>query len=250
MALSLQRKITVLVLALYWPALFISAHIPIPRVVREANVSDKGLHFLAYLVLTFLLWFAVLGNQKVNWRKAAAWWMLLFVIGYGVVDELLQNFVAGRSCDIWDFFVDVAGGLAGLVLCSFFTFWPAALIVTAVFIFGITNIAQTDVADLFPVAGALFYLFAYAAFTTIWLRSLKPYTSRLGSLRLSIQWIALALAGPMALLLTVKLASIVLGRTFIVRDMLISAIGIVAVLAGAFFIAGRKIGKVNRSGIP
>ena len=87
MALSLQRKITVLVLALYWPALFISAHIPIPRVVREANVSDKGLHFLAYLVLTFLLWFAVLGNQKVNWRKAAAWWMLLFIIGYGVVDE-------------------------------------------------------------------------------------------------------------------------------------------------------------------
>ena len=55
MALSLRRKLTVIVLALYWPSLFILAHIPIPKVVREADVSDKSLHFLAYLLLTFLL---------------------------------------------------------------------------------------------------------------------------------------------------------------------------------------------------
>ncbi|MBN2313298.1 MAG: VanZ family protein [Sedimentisphaerales bacterium] len=250
MALSLQRKITVLVLALYWPAFFISAHVPIPRVVREANVSDKCLHFLAYLILTFLLWFAVLGNRKANWRKAAAWWMLLAIVGYGVVDELLQNLVTGRSCDVRDLFMDAAGTLTGLILCSVFTFYPAALIVTAMFIFGITNVARANVADLFPVAGVLFYLFAYAAFTILWLQSFKPYVSRPGPQRLSIQWIVLALAAPVSLLLTVKLASIVLGRTFIVRDMLISAVGIGAVLAGASFIAGRKIGKVNRSDIP
>jgi len=231
MALSLQRKITVLILAFYWPAFFISAHIPIPRVVREANVSDKCLHFLAYLILAFLLWVAVFGNQKVNWRQAAAWWMLLAIVGYGLADELLQNLVAGRSCDMRDLFMDVAGALTGLILCSVFSFWPAALIITAMFIFGITNVARVNVANFFPVASALFYLLAYAVFTLLWLQTLKPYASRLGSRRLSARWLVLALAAPVTLLLTVKLASVVLGRTFIVRDMLISLVGIGGVVA-------------------
>ena len=250
MALSLQRKITVIVLALYWPALFVFAHIPIPKVVLDANVSDKGLHFLAYLILTFLLWFSIRGDKKVHWRKAAAWWMLLLVIGYGVADELLQGVVAGRNCDVRDFFVDVAGALAGLILFSFVAFWPAAVIVAGVFIFGITNVARANVAEMLPVASAVFYLVTYAVFTMLWLRSLGQFLSRLHSRRLSVQWVMLALAAPMALLVTVKLVSMVLGRTFILRDMLVSALGIGVVVAAAFVIAGRKTGRVSRSDIP
>lgn len=230
MALSLRRKVTILILALYWPAFFISAHIPIPQVVREADVSDKSLHFLAYLILTFLLWFAVRGDEKVNWRKAAAWWLLLLVVWYGVADELLQSLVAGRSCDVRDFLLDVTGTVAGLVLLSIFTFWPAALLMAAIFIFGITNVARANVAEILPVASAFFYLLAYAVFTLLWLQCLKGYWPRRRSERMSIQWVMLALAGPMALLLTVKLASAVIGRMFILRDMLISAMGIVTVV--------------------
>jgi len=237
-------------LALYWPAFFILAHIPIPQVVREADVSDKSLHFLAYLLLTFLLWFAVQGDKKVTWRKAGAWWMLLLVVWYGVADELLQSLVAGRSCDVRDFVLDVAGTLAGLVLFSIFTFWPSALLVAAIFIFGITNVARANVAELLPVTSAFFYLLAYAVLTLLWLQCLKGYWPRRRSERLSIQWIMLALAGPMVLLLTVKLASMVLGRTFIVRDMLVSAVGIGVVVAAALIIAGRKSGRVSRSDIP
>lgn len=237
-------------MALYWPAFFISAHIPIPRVVLKANVSDKSLHFLAYLILTFLLWFAILGNRKANWRKAATWLMLLLIAGYGVVDELLQNLVAGRSCDVRDLYADMVGGLTGLIICSIFPFWPAALIVTAIFIFGITNVARANVADLLPTASALFYLFAYAFFTLLWLQSLKPYASRFDSQRLSIRSVVLALAAPVTLLLTVKLTSVVLGRMYAVRDMLISAAGIGVVVVAVYFIAGRKIGRVSRSDIP
>lgn len=250
MALSLQRKITVLALALYWPALFIIAHIPIPKVVLEAKVSDKCLHFLAYLILTFLLWFAIRGNKKVQWRKAAAWWMLLLVIWYGVVDELLQGVVAGRNCDIRDFFVDVAGTLTGLVIFSIFSFWPAALIVTALFIIVITNVARANVADLFPVTSTVFYLTAYTVFTFLWLRSLERYLLRLRSKRMSIQWMTLAPGAPVVLLLAVKLASMALGRTFMVRDMLVSTVGIGVVVTAAYIIAGHKIDRVSRSDIP
>lgn len=250
MALSIRRKIVVGVLALYWPTLFILAHIPIPRVVREADVSDKSLHFLSYLVLTFLFWFAVRGNRKVSWRKAAVWWILLVVVWYGVVDELLQKFVAGRSCDVRDFVADVGGTVAGLVLFSFFSFWPAALVVAGIFIFAITNVARADVAELLPVASVLFYLLAYAGFTLLWLRTLEYFWPGWFSRRMTMQWVMLALACPAALLLAVKLTSVVFERTFIAWDMLISAAGIGIVVVGACVIAGRRSGREDRRGIP
>jgi VanZ family protein len=226
MTLSHQQKIAACVLALYWPALFVLAHIPIPHVVQEADVSDKSLHFLAYLILTFLIWSAVSGNRKVNWRRAMPWLVLFVIVVYGILDEWLQGYVAGRSCDVRDFFVDVAGTLTGLILFSVFTFWPAALFVAAIFIFGITNVARANVADLLPVMSTLFYLFAYAVFTTLWLQCMEHYLPRLRRQRITIKWVILALAVPAVLLLTVKLASVILSRTFIVRDMLISAAGI------------------------
>ena len=103
MTLSQQQKLTFGALILYWPVLFIVAHIPIPQLVRRAHVSDKSLHFVAYLILVFLLWFAINPQSKVNWRRAAVWWVLLVIAGYGIADELLQNFVSGRSCDVRDF---------------------------------------------------------------------------------------------------------------------------------------------------
>jgi hypothetical protein len=146
--------------------------------------------------------------------------------------------------------VDVAGAVAGLILLSIFTFWPAALCVAAIFIFGITNVARANVAELLPVASAFFYLLAYAVLTLLWLQCLKAYGPGRRTERMSIPWIMFALAGPMVLLVTVKLASMLLGRMFIVRDMLVSAMGIVTVVAGALIIAGRKSGTASQSDIP
>ena len=101
MALSCRQKLGMLSLAIYWPTLFIVSHIPIPTVVRKAGVSDKGLHFLAYLILVFLLWFVLNPHRKVRWPRAGVWWVFLALVAYGVVDELLQGYL-GRSCDIGD----------------------------------------------------------------------------------------------------------------------------------------------------
>ncbi len=237
MALSLQRKITTIVLALYWLTLFVFAHIPIPRVVREADVSDKSLHVLGYLVLVYLFWFAIRGDEKVNWRNIAPWWILAIIALYGVFDEWSQNYVAGRNCDIQDFLADAVGTAGGLVLFSVFTFWPAGLLVTAIVIFGMTNVTKADLAHLMPVTSAAFHLFIYAVFTALWVQYIRRFPSALGAPRGGAKWLMAAAAGPLALLLIVKLFSVIAGRVFAVRDMLISAGGIGVIVAVVYLAA-------------
>lgn len=233
MTLSLRQKVTIILLVFYWPAFFILAHIPVPGLVRKAGVSDKGLHFLAYLILVFLLWFAVSPDQKVVWRKAVLWWVFIVVTGYGVVDELLQG-VTGRNCDVMDIVANIAGTFTGLILLSVFTFWPAALLVTGAVIFGITNITRANLAELVPVTNAMFHLFAYPIFSMLWIcymhlyLSIKPPKSK---------WLMAALAVPIGLLLTVKLFSVILGKGFGLREVIISVVGIAAVVVITYLIA-------------
>jgi len=233
MALSRRQKLTIIALALYWPGLFILAHIPIPQLVRKADVSDKGLHSLAYLILTFLLWSAINPDKKVNWRKATAWWILLVVVLYGICDEVLQRFVQGRSCDAMDFVADLAGTLTGLILLSIFTFWPACLVVTGIIIFGLNNIARLNISELLPVTNKVFHLFAYALFTLLWIQYLDNFPSLNAP---KSKWLMGALILPIGFLLAVKLSSLVLGRSFTIVDVLVSVVGIAAVVSTFFLI--------------
>ncbi len=231
MTLSHQQKITTCILVLYWPALFVLAHIPIPHVVQEADVSDKSLHFLAYLILTFLIWSTVGGNRKVKWRRAAPWLVLFVIVVYGILDELLQTYVAGRSCDIRDFFMDLAGALAGLILSSFLTFWPAGLLVAATFIFGITNVTRANLADLLPVTNAVFHLIAYAVLTVLWIQCMHLF---LAAKAPKAKWFMLAIAGPTGFLIIVKLFSAIAGKDFALSEIIISFGAIAAVVIGFY----------------
>jgi len=232
MTLSHQQKISVCILVLYWPGLFVLAHIPIPHVVQEADVSDKSLHFLAYLILTFLIWFTVRGDRKVKWRRAAPWLVLFVIIVYGILDEWLQSYVAGRSCDVRDFFMDLAGALAGLILLSFLTFWLAGLVVAATFIFGITNITRANLADLLPVTNAVFHLLAYAILTVLWIQCTHLFPAVKAP---KAKWLILALAGPTGFLIIVKLFSVITGKDFALSDVIIS-FGAIAAVVTAFYL--------------
>jgi len=246
MALSRQHKLIIISLVFYWATLFILAHIPIPQLVRKADVSDKGLHLLAYMILSFLLASAINPYKKVNWRKATVWWVLLVIVWYGVIDEVLQGYVAGRSSDIKDFVADLAGAFTGAIFLSLFTFWAAFLVVTGVTIFGLTNIALANLADLLPGINTAFHLFAYALFTLLWIRYLDPRYQILDTRRASSiehrasnseifwirrRWLIVASIPPVGFLLLVKLGSLVLGRSFAITDVIVSAVGIVAVVA-------------------
>lgn len=232
MTLSYQQKIAACVLALYWPALFVLGHIPIPRVVQEADVSDKSLHFLAYLVLTFLLWSVVSGNQKVKWLRAAPWLVLFVIVIYGILDEWLQGYVAGRSCDVRDFFSDLAGALTGLIISSFLAFWPAGLAVTAIFIFGITNVTRVNLANLLPVTNTVFHLFAYAVLTFLWINSTHIFSPARAH---KVGWFILAMAGPIGFLIIVTLFSVIGGREFVFAD-IVTAFGAIVAVAIGFYV--------------
>jgi VanZ family protein len=226
--LALRQKITISVLVLYWIALVIVSHIPIPQIVYRAQVSDKWLHFLAYLNLVFLLWFSVRPDRRVSWRSGIAWLLLVAAAAYGGIDELLQPFV-GRTCDFWDFMANAEGILAGLVVFSFLTFWQALPAVSAITIFGLTNLARANLSKLMPVTIAFFHIFAYGCFAFIWIvfmnlyMSVKPLSARL----------LLAIGVPVGLLFVVKGASLVLGRHFAGTDLMFAILGIVCAVGAA-----------------
>ena len=232
MTLSHQQKIAACILVLYWPGLFVLAHIPIPHVVQEADVSDKSLHFLAYLILTFLIWSAVSGNRKVKWRRAAPWLVLFLIVVYGILDEWLQTYVAGRSCDVRDFFTDLAGALAGLILSSFLTFWPAGLLVAATFIFGVTNVTRANLADQLPVTNAVFHLLAYAILTVLWIQYTHLFSAAKAP---KARWLISALVVPAGFLIIVKSFSVITGKDFALSEIIIS-FGAIAAVVTVFYL--------------
>lgn len=233
MAFTLRQKLTVIPLALYWPALFILAHIPIPQLVYRARVSDKILHIAAYLILAFLLWFAVNPDKKVNWRKKTVWWIILIITSYSILDESLQRYV-GRSCDIHDFWANIAGAAVGLILFSFFSFWPALLIVNATVIFLLANLAKANISELIPVTAAVFYFCAFGILTLVWIRCMHRFPSVGRSI---LKWLITASGPPGVFLAIVKLSSIITGRSFSAWSVIMSAAGITAAVMAAFLLA-------------
>jgi len=241
MGMMQRKKIVVVLLALYWPAAFVLSHIPMPQVVRDTHTSDKSLHFLAYLVLTVLLWWAVKPDQKVRWRKAAAWWVLGIVIVYGVCDELLQHFVAGRSTDARDLVADAAGAVTALGVLSLLSFWPAALTVVGTIIFALAVFVRADVSQIVPVTATVFHLTAYALFTFLWAGCLHHWQAlrKAGFGR----FFAL-LAGPTGLMAVAKGSAMLSGKAFTKWDMIAGAVG---VLAGAGVLTVAEMAKQRRA---
>jgi VanZ family protein len=233
MALSLRHKLTIISLLIYWPAIFVLAHIPIPDVIERAAVSDKSLHFLTHLILVFLLWFAICPDRRVNWRGAVVWLILLTAIGYGGADELLQHYV-GRTCAVTDFLANLVGALAGLILVTFFTFWPGLLLVMAVAVFLLTNLARANPAELLPVMSTVFYVCAYAFLTVLWVQYVRLFWLLKAP---RAKWLIAAIVPPAGFLAIVKLFSVILDKAFDVRSVLLAFGGIAVVVFTVYVVA-------------
>jgi len=117
-----RSKTALILLVVYWVAIFVLTHIPLKHIsflVTKVNVSDKILHFIAYFMLSFLLWIALSQSQKLKRRKSRVWWILFLIFFYALLDEWLQMYV-GRSPSVYDFIADISGAITALILISIF----------------------------------------------------------------------------------------------------------------------------------
>jgi hypothetical protein len=219
-----RQKIIIAVSPLYFVTLFVSTHMPIPEVVYRANVSDKWLHFLAYMNLFFLLWFSINPDKKANWRKLAVWLIFLGAIICGWVDELSQPYT-GRTCDFWDFTADAEGVSAGLIIVTFVSFWPSLLAVWAISIFGVATLIKADLSKVAPILDTVYHVLAYGGFTLIWGQFINLYLSP----KTILSRLLLIISLPLGLMFFVKVSSILLSRYFTAMEMLCSTGAILAV---------------------
>ncbi len=109
--MSIMRLASVVLIA-YWALIFVGTHLPSAR-MPSLHASDKLYHFVAFAGLSFLLCWAI-PSSRVSRGKILIL-SAVISLSYAVIDELTQQFIPGRSCDIWDVAADSVGVLIGLI---------------------------------------------------------------------------------------------------------------------------------------
>jgi VanZ family protein len=89
------------------------------RVEQIHYLFRKSAHLTEYAVLALLFWRAIRQPQKNaarpwNWPEAGLALAMVFL--YAASDEFHQIFVATRTAQVSDVFIDTAGGTTGLLL--------------------------------------------------------------------------------------------------------------------------------------
>ena len=103
-------------LIFYWIILFTLTTLPTES-IPSVGVSDKVEHLLAYFVLSILLYLTLLFQRKsVLLKNYAMLFTILIVFAYGIIDELHQLMIPGRSCELLDFLADMIGGIIGIII--------------------------------------------------------------------------------------------------------------------------------------
>lgn len=85
------------------------------RQVQVAPGVDKLLHVLEYAVMGFLTTRAVMLTWDLSRYAGAAWGASLAALT-GVIDEIHQYFVPGRSASVYDGVADLFGAVLGALL--------------------------------------------------------------------------------------------------------------------------------------
>lgn len=203
MKTAIEKRFFAIVLIFYWAGIFIATHIPIPTWTRKMGVSDKTMHFTAYMTLTLLMWLGTSFEQKADWKKLRAWLLSAIVVFYGAADELSQHFTS-RSVDIMDFASNMLGLAVAMIMVTFLPACHAAIILVTVCPLFLPAIVKSQLVQG-PIPEAGIYLAGFAAITIAWIRYLSPtYSPNLRQSKL----LPLILAGPAATLGITKLFAI------------------------------------------
>ncbi len=94
---------------LFWIALigsYVAAIVPQEVAPHIGSLSDKGIHFIAFAVLTVLFSIA----YRIVWIRTSLW-----LLSYAVFIEVSQLFTPNRSAEVLDVVADVIGIMIGLL---------------------------------------------------------------------------------------------------------------------------------------
>lgn len=122
-----MAKLVRFYLILCWAFLiFASLTTPLPissEPQEKINVFDKGVHFILFGVLVWLIIWAGLGLKKANFKILV---ITAFVISfaYAVACEYFQVFVPGRDLSEFDLAAGTLGMLAAVVIYFYFFYKP------------------------------------------------------------------------------------------------------------------------------
>jgi VanZ family protein len=116
-ALTGNKSLRFLAVAAWMAVIFfLSAQPTLPHVVFSLSdaLQDVMGHFVAYAILTGLLYWALTGVGSA--RPALFTFLIVFL--YALSDEFHQSFVPGRNPDPFDVATDLAGAAAALAALS------------------------------------------------------------------------------------------------------------------------------------
>ena len=117
---AIGKKSLAIILTVYWLIIFIGTSLPGNSLHYISGFSDKFKHTVAYMGLTFLLyWLLYLKNKKNDLTRKQLARLIILISAYGIIDELHQLFIPGRSCDIRDWFADILGLFFGILIAKF-----------------------------------------------------------------------------------------------------------------------------------
>ena len=201
MKLSKERKLFTIVLVFYWLGIFVATHIPVPGWTRKMGMSDKTMHFAAYLILTLLLWFSINFEQKANWKKLWPWLLSVIILLYGFADELLQHFTK-RSIDFADFVANALGLAAAMAVITLLPGRHAIMILATVCPFFLPAIVRSQLITQNSPLEGLSYLAGFAIVTIAWAK----YLSWVHNLNFrQLKYMPLFFAGPAGTVVILKL---------------------------------------------
>lgn len=107
-------------LILYWIILFILTSLPTGLAIETKDVSDKVLHFGAYGLLSVFLYLNLYFQNKSDVLKSYAGFFTVIIASfYGVLDEIHQMLVPGRSTEFFDWLADFTGSLTAVLITKY-----------------------------------------------------------------------------------------------------------------------------------
>jgi VanZ family protein len=205
MALNKERKLLTIVLIFYWVAIFFATHIPVPDWTRKMGVSDKIMHFAAYLVLMLLLWLSINFEKKANWKKIQTWLLMGIVAVYAVLDECSQYLIGGRSADFHDVIANLLGVGGAMIAVTILTGRHTAMIPFAICPIFLPALVRSKLIPQGTIIEAGIYAVVFAIITIAWIR----YISFVYKFDIKqIKYVPIFLVGPAAILAVVKIYAV------------------------------------------